>query len=212
MRFRWLPATILLCLACAAWGQVNPPVAPNVPSPMTQVPSPYGGNFELWVGGFMQFAKATAANGQPISTTNVAGAQFGLRFHATDNNSVEFRYSFAQPVQTYGSNLSVKSRANELGFDYAWTYPAEGMVRPYFLGGVSVIHYSPVASASTPGASSQSRPAITYGAGLDFKIKSQWSIRAEYRGVVYRIPDFGLIGISKWNHMPEPVLALVYHF
>ncbi|MGH9395153.1 MAG: hypothetical protein ACRD1E_13350, partial [Terriglobales bacterium] len=122
MRLSWFAAALALGLTCAAaWGQVNPPIAPNVPSPLAQVPSPYGGNFELFLAGSMQFARATVANGQPVSTTNVAGAQLGLRYHVTDYNAVELRYSFAQPLQTYGSNLRAKSRANEISFDYAWT-------------------------------------------------------------------------------------------
>jgi len=214
MRLALRLATLLasLGLATVAWAQVNPPVAPNVPPPLSQQPSLYGGNWELFLGGSYSTARATLANGNTVSTTNVPGAQLSLRYHVTDTNAVELRWNLSEPLQTYGPTLRVKSRANEFEFAYVWTYPSEGSIRPFLLGGASLIHYAPVGSASTPGAASQVRPAIVYGGGLDFKISSKWSARAEYRGLFYRVPDFGLIGISKWNHLPQPDFGIVYHF
>ncbi len=210
MKTGWI-VTCMLGLAAAAAAQANPPVAPNLPPPGTTQNSPYGGNFELFLGGSYQAAKATSANSVGISTTNVPGAQLALRYHVTDFNAIEFRYALAQPTQTYG-NLSIKSRASEFTFDYAWTYPSEGPIRPFLLGGLGVLHYLPIGSSNPPGTAGQSRFTLVYGGGLDLALSKQWSIRVAYRGLIYRVPDFSLIGIHKWNHMPEPALGIVFHF
>lgn len=210
MKTGWI-VICMLGLALVAGAQVNPPVAPNLPPPGVTQTSPYGGNFELFLGGFYEAAKATSANSVGISTSNVPGAELDLRYHVSDFNAVDFRYSLAQPTQSYG-NLTVKSLASEYTTDYAWTYPSEGPIRPYLLGGLGVIHYLPRGSNNPPGTAGQTKFTLVYGGGLDFALNKQWSIRAEYRGMVYRIPDFALISISKWNHMPEPALGIVFHF
>lgn len=199
-----------LPLAAAAQG-VNPPVAPNIPAPTTQG-SLYGGNSELFAGGSYQFAKATTANSQTVSTTNVGGVQLGYRYHATDSSAVEVRLALATPTQLYGPSTIVKSRDIEFSLDYVFTIPTDGKVRPFFLGGGGLIHYAPTGSGNTPGASTQKRLALNYGAGLDFNLSPHLGIRFEYRGLIYRVPDFNLITISKWNHMPEPDIGLVWHF
>lgn len=200
-----------LGLAVAANGQVNPPVAPNIPPPGQEI-SPYGGNSEIFVGGSAQFAKATVANSTAIGTTDVGGFQVNYRLHLTDFNSIGVRYSFAEPTQQYGSSISVRSLNSEVSFEYAWTYPATGPIRPFFLAGAGFIHYVPLVNQSTQGASTQTRPTFVYGGGLDFKISNRWSIRAEYRGLFYRMPDYNLITVGKFNHNAVPDIGLVMHF
>ncbi|MGH9480993.1 MAG: outer membrane protein [Terriglobales bacterium] len=182
-----------------------------MPPPGQEI-SPYGGNSELFVGGVYQFAKATIANGVAIGTTNVPGFQVGYRLHLTDFNAIEVRYSYGQPTQAYGPTITVKSRNSEISFAYVWTYPATGPIRPFFLGGAGFVHYVPIASGSTPGSATQTRPTFVYGGGLDFKISNRWSIRAEYRGLIYRMPDFNQIAVGKFNHNAEPDIGVVMHF
>lgn len=212
VRFLWLPLFCVLALAAGAAAQANPPVAPNLPPPNQPEPSPYGGNWEIYVGAGMQFAKATTANSQPLSTTNVVSGQFGLRYHISDFNAIDLRFTFAQPTQTYGSNLFAKARAKEFTAAYVWTYPASGPIRPFLLGGLGFTDYTPLASQSTPGTIPERKWQLEYGGGFDVVVSKQWTVRLEYRGHFYRIPDFGLIGIKQLNHMAEPDLALVYHF
>lgn len=207
-------ALAALALGSAALAQgVNPPVATNVPPPSTNSNSSlYHGSWELFAGGSYQMAKATTANSQTLNTSNVAGAQLGLRFHASDWNAAEVRIAWAEPTQLYGPTISVKSRDLEFELDYVMTVPTDGPVRPFLLGGGSVISYSPTGGNNTPGAMSQKKFAFNYGGGFDFAISPHLGLRLEYRGLVYRVPDFGLIGIGKWNHMPEPDIGLVWHF
>ncbi|MGH9474908.1 MAG: outer membrane beta-barrel protein [Terriglobales bacterium] len=184
-----------------------------MPQPLQQQPSVFGGRFAIFAAGSYQTAAATQSNGGvPLSTTNVAGWQLGLRVHGNDYNAFEFRFSFAQPTQTYGSNLSVRFSEETYSLDYVRTIPLEGSIRPFFLGGVSIIHYIPVGANNTVGSGPQVRPGIDYGAGLDWKLTPQLSLRIEYRGIIYRLPDFDLIGISQWNHMPVPDVGLEWHF
>jgi hypothetical protein len=56
------------------------------------------------------------------------------------------------------------------------------------------------------------RPLIVFGAGVDYHFDPQWSLRAEYRGLLYKFADYGqnlpkLITITS-----EPTVSLTYTF
>jgi len=75
------------------------------------------------------------------------------------------------------------------------------------------------------GARQQTRPALVFGAGANFKLAPKLDLRAEYRGLLYKSPDFNLTditpGITGTNQFPmtrlftvtsTPEVSLVYHF
>ncbi|MGH9466804.1 MAG: outer membrane beta-barrel protein [Terriglobales bacterium] len=214
---RWLRRLGVIALAGLGLGvgaraQVNPPIAKNVPTPEQQAPSVWGGRFVVIASGSMQFASATTANSEPLSTTNVAGFQLGLLTHINQYNAFEFRVSGAEPRQTYGSNLFATSFNTTYSFDYVFTDPTGDWWRPFLLVGASYLKYHPVGSNNTAGAGNQNRPGIDYGGGLDFLIRKNISLRVEYREILYKVPDFDLININKWNRMPIPDIGLAWHF
>jgi opacity protein-like surface antigen len=75
------------------------------------------------------------------------------------------------------------------------------------------------------GASRQTRPALVFGVGANFKLSPKLDLRAEYRGLFYKSPDFNLTditpGVTGTNQFPmtrlftvtsTPEVSLVYHF
>lgn len=57
--------------------------------------------------------------------------------------------------------------------------------------------------------------AFVYGAGADFKLSRQIFVRAEYRGLVYDSPTFGLpglSGLSRLTHRAKPSIAFGFSF
>jgi len=56
------------------------------------------------------------------------------------------------------------------------------------------------------------RPLIVFGAGVDYHFDPQWSLRAEYRGLLYKYPDYGQ-GLPKLITITsEPTVSLTYTF
>jgi opacity protein-like surface antigen len=85
------------------------------------------------------------------------------------------------------------------------------------------LFFSPLSSDT--GARQQTRPALVFGAGANFKLAPKLDLRAEYRGLLYKSPDFNLTditpGITGTNQFPmtrlftvtsTPEVSLVYHF
>ena len=80
--------------------------------------------------------------------------------------------------------------------------------------GVDAINYAPGQLASLiPG--TQVRPAGIFGSGIDLHLTQHFDLRAEYRGLLYKNPDFntGDFPYSKRLTITnEPTISLVYNF
>ena len=55
---------------------------------------------------------------------------------------------------------------------------------------------------------------FSYGGGVDYPVVKHVSLRAEYRGLVYIAPDFGISGLNtdKITHTAQPSAGLVFRF
>ena len=53
-----------------------------------------------------------------------------------------------------------------------------------------------------------------YGGGADFPVVNHVSLRAEYRGLVYNAPDFGLssLNTNTVTHAAQPSAGIVFRF
>ena len=89
-------------------------------------------------------------------------------------------------------------------------------IHTYALAGGGGLIFDPTGNfgGSVPGASTQGRGAFLYGAGVDYAFTRHLSLRAEYRGFVYKNPDFGLgaLNTDSWTHTAQPSAGFVYHF
>jgi len=65
------------------------------------------------------------------------------------------------------------------------------------------------------GASTQARAAFVYGAGADINMSKRLFMRAEYRGLVYNSPTFGIPGLAgtdRITHKAEPTVGFGFRF
>ena len=94
--------------------------------------------------------------------------------------------------------------------------PSVAHLQPYALGGGGALVFGPTgnAGASFVGATSEAKGAFVYGAGADYAVTKHVSIRAEYRGYVYKAPDFNLVSLKTdaWTHTAQPSAGIVFRF
>jgi opacity protein-like surface antigen len=64
------------------------------------------------------------------------------------------------------------------------------------------------------GAQRQAVGVFSYGGGVDYPVVKHVSIRAEYRGLVYNAPDFGIAALNtdKITHTAQPSAGIVFRF
>ena len=87
-------------------------------------------------------------------------------------------------------------------------------VETFVLGGAGAVIFDPTQKFIVTGAEKQTRGAFVYGGGANFRVTSNFGIRAEYRGLVYKIPDFGLDSLNpdKFTHLAQPSAGFVFRF
>jgi opacity protein-like surface antigen len=87
-------------------------------------------------------------------------------------------------------------------------------VRPYVLGGGGALVFDPTNKFIVTGAERQTRGTFVYGGGANFDITRNFGLRAEYRGLVYKVPDFNVnaLNLDKFTHLAQPSFGFFYRF
>ena len=66
------------------------------------------------------------------------------------------------------------------------------------LAGAGALIFDPTDKFVVTGADRQTRGTFVYGGGANFDITKNFGVRAEYRGLLYKVPDFGLNNLVQW--------------
>jgi opacity protein-like surface antigen len=89
--------------------------------------------------------------------------------------------------------------------------PAAKIVSPFVLVGGGAMFFDPRGGSVTK---EQTRGAFVYGGGVDVPISKHFLVRAQYRGFIYKIPDFEMtsLKVGKYTHAAIPSGGLVFTF
>jgi opacity protein-like surface antigen len=169
---------------------------------------------EFTVQALGSFVKTTTDNGVQQSASNSGGVLVNYRFFLSQSHGVEVNYGYSQNTQTYGlatGPLGVKADQHEFSAEYVFRHRMHGFT-PFAEAGAAGLVFDPT---NAPGATTQTRAAFVYGAGTDISLSSHFFLRAEYRGLVYNSPTFGLLaatGTDRVTHRAEPSVGFGYRF
>jgi len=162
------------------------------------------------------------SNGQGISrtTTNTGGFLVGYRYHINRWLSGEANYGFDRNTQRYSSTAGfsrVQADVHAATADLVVNLPfSVHRFNPYVLGGGGSLIFSPTGNTGgfLPGADTEARGAFLYGVGANYTLTRRVSLRAEYRGYVYKDPTFGLrdLDTNSWTHSAQPYAGIVFRF
>lgn len=175
---------------------------------------------EISVQGTGFFTKDATGNGISRTTTNTGGLLVGYRYHFNRWLSAEANYGFDRDTQKFfssGGFSRVQSDVHAATADAVVNLPftISRRLSPYALaGGGSLIFHPTGNRGSAPGADTQAKGAFLYGVGADYVLTRHFSLRGEYRGFVYKNPDFGSGGLNtdSWTHTAQPSAGVVYRF
>lgn len=173
------------------------------------------GRSEVSVQFLGSFVKTTTDNGISQSASNSAGVLANYRFFFAGNQGVEINYGYSRNTQSYGLPTGLEGiDANQHEFTAAYVYRRRiGAITPFVEAGAGGLVFAPTNNLT--GATTQAKAAFVYGAGADFKLAQRLFVRAEYRGLVYDSPTFGLapaIGPDRATHRAEPSIGFGYSF
>ena len=226
---------VLLLLSHGGAAQSSPPATDHNFTPGTDV--------SLGLMGQMTFARNpttlavypdwTVANQQTQSQSPSAGALFTFHGAIKPYLGYNVNFSYTQFTQTdsegsgyvpgqgtttppSGASFSagaLETRMDELTLAYAFDGPRSKRFRTFGQIGGGGLFFEPI---NANFALQQTRPAMVFGTGAEYDVTSHFSVRAEYRGLFYKMPDFGIDnGFPKqrlFSVTNTPAISLVYRF
>jgi opacity protein-like surface antigen len=162
--------------------------------------------------------KDTTAGSNSYRSTKSGGGLVGYSYQFNRWASAEGNYGFTRNNQNYlGSTgqTSIRSDIHELSGSFVARIPAHlGRLRPFALAGAGALIFNPTDQSTVQGAARQTKAAFIYGGGADINIVHNFGVRAEYRGFVFKAPDFALSGLNldKVTHIAQPSAGFFVHF
>ena len=163
------------------------------------------------------FTKDVSGNGIQQHATDAGGFLVGYRYNFNRWLSAEANYGYDRNTEIYsGGAARVQSNIHQITGSAVVKLPTLFRLQPYALAGGGGLVFDPTANAggTFANASRETRGAFVYGVGADYGFTKHLAIRAEYRGYVYKAPDFNLASLNTdtWTHTAVPSAGFVFKF
>lgn len=180
--------------------------------------------FELGVGFAGVFPRQVSSYGGGVKVhATDSAAYFGsFRWILRPHHGLEFRVGHTRDSQIFLVNVDrfrIMTGATEWSGSYVLRPRPGSKLQPFLAAGAGALRFN-VGNTyldgiqSDLGASSQTVLAFNYSGGLDYPLWRALALRLEYRGLLYRQPNFGLgqFFTGARTHLAEPAAGLVVRF
>jgi opacity protein-like surface antigen len=178
---------------------------------------------EVTVQGSGFFQKQTTAGGITNEAPNSGGVMAGYRFNLKNWLAVEGDYDYFRNHQTFSGSSATTSIPMNVhaatgvaivklpSFKMPFNIPGVKIVSPFVLAGGGAMFFDPRGGSIS---NEQTRGAFVYGGGFDVPMSKHFLLRAQYRGFVYKTPDFEMtsLKVDKYTHSAVPSAGLVFTF
>ena len=170
---------------------------------------------EISIQGTGFFTQDSNGQGTSRTTTETGGFLVGYRYHFNRWLSGEANYGYDRDTQRYfstGGFSTVESDVHTARADVVVGLPFTiARLNPYVLGGGGSLVFHPTGNSGgfLPGADTQAKGTFLYGAGVNYTLTKQPSLRAEYRAMSIKTPILGsepltrTVGPTRCNHQLE---------
>ena len=176
---------------------------------------------EVSLQGMGFFTKNTTGRGETQRGTETGGFLVGYRYHFNRWLAAESVYGYGRDTQQYfgsAGSSRVQSNVHQVTAGFVVSLPTSTRFRlsPYVLAEGGALVFDPTGNrfGTVIGAQRQTVGAFVYGGGVDYPVVRYLSLRAEYRGLVYNAPDFGLrtLNTNTVTHTAQPSAGVVVRF
>src|SRR5215475_955881 len=163
------------------------------------------------------FTKDSNAGSATQRATDSGGLLVGYSYQFNKWAGLEGNYGYSRNTQNYFGSFGqsgVRTDFHEVLGSFVFHIPVRvANVRPYALAGGGALIFDPVDNFSN-GIDRQARGTFVYGGGANFDVTRNFGIRAEYRGLVYKAPDFKVdaLNLDKVTHLAQPSVGFYFRF
>lgn len=160
---------------------------------------------------------STSDSGATHSATQSGGLLVGYSYQFNNWAGLEGNYGYSRNTQNYLGTFgqsSVRADTHEVTGSFVFHIPVNvSNIRPYALAGGGVLVFDPVDNF-TNGIDRQTRGTFVYGGGVNFDVTRNFGVRAEYRGFLYKAPDFNVnaLNLDKVTHLAQPSVGFYFRF
>jgi outer membrane immunogenic protein len=167
------------------------------------------------------FTTGTSGNGTSYSATEAGGFLAGYRYRPNRWLSAEAVYGWDRNTQKYllnSGDFRIQSNIHQATGGFVISLPpfAKRRLSPYVLAEGGALVFDPTSNQVDIGTTSQTQAkgVFVYGGGVSYAIVRRVSLRAEYRGLVYKTPDFGFgaLTTNSITHTAQPSVGLAFRF
>ncbi len=155
-----------------------------------------------------------------VSANRAFGAMLSYRFMLTPSSAVEANYGITYQNKIHylisnTNNYTVLTRTQEMSAAYVRSFNFR-KYNPFVEGGPGAFIFLPIRNSGTSNidVKQQTEVGAIYGAGIAREISPSFDIRAEFRGMVTKVPTFNLAQFTtnKWYNIYMPTIGVAYHF
>lgn len=161
---------------------------------------------------------ASSTNVEVNSTTGY-GALASYRFMLTPTSALEANYgiTYENKLHFYSNpnNYNIPLRTQEISGAFVRSFVLKNW-NPFVEAGPAAVIYLPIRNTGLQylDAKQQTSVGALYGAGFAYEVSPSFDIRVEYRGLVTKVPTFGVsqFNTNKWWNIFQPAVGVAYHF
>ena len=162
--------------------------------------------------------RASSTTVQVNSTTSY-GALASYRFMLTPNSALEANYgiTYQNSIGYYvnPNHYKILTRTQEMSGAYVRSFVFKNW-NPFVEAGPAGIIFLPIVNSQTTNLDVKQQTEVggMYGAGFAYEVSPSFDIRAEYRGLVTKVPTFGdsALTTNRWYNIYVPTVGIAYHF
>jgi Opacity protein and related surface antigens len=168
--------------------------------------------------GLLEPFKASSTTVQ-VNSTPAYGALLSYRFMLTPTSALEANYgiTYQNSIGYYvnPNHYKVLTRTQELSAAFVHSFVFKNF-NPFVEAGPAALIFLPIRNTGTTNNDVKQQTSVggLYGAGFAYEVSPSFDVRVEYRGLVTKVPTFGLSSFStnRWYNISNPAVGVAYHF
>lgn len=154
-----------------------------------------------------------------VNSTPAYGGLLSYRFMLTPSNALEANYgiTYQNSIGYYvnPNHYKVLTRTQEISAAFVRSFVFKNF-NPFVEAGPAALIFLPIRNSGTTTVDVKQQTSISamYGAGFAYEVSPSFDIRVEYRGLITKVPNFGMeqLSTNRWYNISSPAIGVAYHF